>query len=115
MNFPGARRLQEGFNGAPDLFVQEDNESLKCNGWVRELMPCEDSVCVKWNDIYETSGRSGHLGSRQSKRLSFLSFKHHVSGIVQARLMQVETTTEGACLDLNFEQSPSINNVYVTY
>ena len=44
VNFPGARRLQESFNGTPDSFLQEDNETLKCNGWVRELMPCEDSL-----------------------------------------------------------------------
>ena len=23
---------------------QEDNESLRCSGWVRELMPCEERV-----------------------------------------------------------------------
>ncbi|CAE7159270.1 unnamed protein product, partial [Symbiodinium pilosum] len=57
VQFPGARRLQ----GA-------DDESLKCSGWVRELLPCEEEIAT-------------------SDRIS--------PSIAQAIVADVESTTEG--------------------
>ncbi|CAK9071313.1 Uncharacterized protein SCF082_LOCUS35320 [Durusdinium trenchii] len=56
VDYPGVRRLQE------------NNETLRCTGWVREIMPCEEEVA--------TSDRV-------------------IPRVVQALLVDVQTTTEG--------------------
>lgn len=56
VNYPGARRLQE------------DNETWKCDGWIRELMPCEEEVA--------TSDRA-------------------IPRVIQGLLVDVQSTTEG--------------------
>lgn len=61
VDYPGVRRLQ-------DQDSQEDNETWKCESWIRELMVCEEEVA--------TSDRV-------------------IPRVVQALLVEVQSTTEG--------------------
>ncbi|CAE7022468.1 unnamed protein product, partial [Symbiodinium natans] len=59
VQFPGARRLQE------------DDETLKCSGWVRELMPCEEEIAT--SDRLDPSIAQAIVASIESTTEGFLT------------------------------------------